>query len=118
MLNITKLKCWPELQAMGFVPVRYSAHGKLITMGASLQYKLKSLHGIDSFTDIITIEANQAWGKDHYWHIVGTYEEPICIYKNDRLVSKIEFCSSYVEPKDILKTVKKLKKTYKYALPC
>jgi hypothetical protein len=39
MKNVTKLACWPELAALGFEPVKFRAHGKVVCIGARLLTK-------------------------------------------------------------------------------
>jgi len=37
MKNVTKLACWPEFASLGFTPVKFRAHGKVVCIGAALK---------------------------------------------------------------------------------
>lgn len=39
MKNITRLSIWPKLLALGFEPVGYRAHGKIVAIGCRLLVK-------------------------------------------------------------------------------
>ncbi len=74
-MNITKLKIWPELEAMGFEPINYRAHGRKVATGAALRRKLTSIKGEEFYTDIICIEPHSFSDHKNY-HITGEVKTP------------------------------------------
>lgn len=90
-MNITKLKVWPELQKLGFEPIRYTFNGKVVSIGASLRKQLTSVTGQQFYTDIITIEPHNYSDRKNY-HVTGDVKTPftgkLYRYEQNR---KVEF---------------------------
>lgn len=75
-MNITKLSVWPQLQALGFTPIRYRFRGKLIHTGAALQRQLTDTSGKTFYTDIVTIEPHSYQYSNKRYHITGEVKTP------------------------------------------
>lgn len=111
MLNVTKLAIWPQLQALGFVPVRFHAHGKVAAIGAALQQNHISTTGKPFKSDIICIEPHYNTGNCAY-HITGDvktpFQEQLFRYEGGRKVAFYDTCkriNEFYTAREILKTV-------------
>lgn len=111
MLNITKLKCWPELRALGFEVIRYWAHGRISSVGASLRQKLKDTSGKEFYVDVITIEPTR-FSDGKSYHISGIIKSPFTekLYRYE-YGRKVEFfdikrrVNEFYKAKDIINIV-------------
>ncbi len=66
MKNITRLKIWPQLLALGFEPVNFHAHGKIVAIGCRLLAKGGE----------ICIEPHNIWYGNKSYHITGPIASP------------------------------------------
>ena len=102
MKNITKLKCWNELQNLGFKEIKFSFHGKVQTIGAS--------------NGKITIEPHNYTHSKKCYHISGHSNKPITrkLYRYNSIGRKEEifetdtFFNQFVTAKEILNTIQTL----------
>lgn len=101
MKNITKLSIWPKLQAIGFVPVRFYAFGKVQAIGCML--------------GDITIEPhNFSDGKNY--HLTGTIKNPFQVelsrYNSmgrlEKFFCRKESMNDFISAREILKEVEKM----------
>jgi hypothetical protein len=99
MKNITKLKAWPTLEKLGFVPIRFISHGKVQAIGAS--------------NGKITIEPQYFSERSYY--INGHSNKPITRklyrYEYGRKVEIFQtdtFYNEYHEARDIVKVINEL----------
>jgi hypothetical protein len=99
MKNITKLKAWPALEKLGFVPIRFISHGKVQAIGAS--------------NNKITIEPHNY--KEKPYHISGHSNKPITRtlyrYEYGRKVEIFEtdtFYNKHHKARDIVKVINEL----------
>lgn len=119
MKNITKLSIWPQLKALGFVPIRYHAHGKVVAVGASLQQDHIDITNKPFKSDIITIEpkACSFSDKKHYY-ITGKINTPFYetlyrvngIGRKEPIVELKERMNEFYAARDILKVVELMMK--------
>lgn len=114
MLNVTKLSVWPELQKIGFVPIKYFGQGHcLIAIGAALQSHCKDIQGRDIAIDVIEIEPSYKDFYDHSnYHITGNWKSPKRYEikeTNGWIIT--DFCNDHYSAKEILSIVSELKKT-------
>lgn len=114
MKNITKLSIWPELQKLGFVPIRFKAHGKVVAIGAALQQEHISIDNEPFKSDIICIEPNtRTFSDNRNYHIGGKIKTPFYeqLYRIDgmgrkeQIIELTDFVNDFYKAKDILKTV-------------
>lgn len=112
-MNITNLKIWPELVKLGFEPIKYRSHGKVVCVGASLMKELTSISGENFKTDIITIEPKGSFTDRQNYHITGDIKTPfIDKFYRYEYGRKVEFfdtvahMNNFFKATDILKTVK------------
>lgn len=75
MQNITKLKIWPQLAALGFEPIKFKHSGVTVAVGAALRRKGKGLSGQEFYCDLICIEPHSYSNKRNY-HIKGEIKTP------------------------------------------
>jgi len=102
MKNITKLKCWNQLESLGFTPIRFVFNGKVQCIGAS--------------NGNITIEPkNFSYSKDCY-HISGHANKPITreLYRYNNIGQKEKFydtdtfINDFFTAKEIMHTINKM----------
>lgn len=112
MRNIKTLACWPELQKLGFVPVRFRAFGRIVAIGAALQQEHVSITGEKFKSDIICIEPRIIIYDNKCYHITGDVKTPFLEtyyrYEGTRKVEIIDYCkriNEFYKATDILKTV-------------
>ena len=102
MKNITKLKCWNELQVLGFTKITFSFHGKVQTVGAT--------------NGKITIEPHNYNHTNKCYHISGHSNNPITrkLYRYNYIGTKEEiyindtFINDFFAANQILTTIKEL----------
>ncbi len=102
MKNITKLKCWNELQNIGFTKIIFSFHGRVQTIGAT--------------NGMITIEPHNFSHSNKCYHISGHSNQPITrkLYRYNFANQKEEifetdtFFNEFVTAYEILKTINEL----------
>lgn len=117
-MNITKLSIWPELQALGFVPINYNAHGRKVATGASLQREITSISGEKFKTDLITIEPTGSGHSDkRNYHIHGEVKTPFYDkfyqYKfgqKEEIYLQVTSINEYYKATDILPTIQRMLK--------
>lgn len=118
MLNITKLKIWPELSKLGFEPINYNSHGKKVAIGASLRKKLVSTSGEEFYTDIIGIEPKSYFKASKKYYIYGVIKTPYYdeyfrydeIGRKEKTMLEVRRINDFFTAKDILPTVEKMLK--------
>ncbi len=102
MKNVTKLKCWEELQKLGFTKISFSFNGKVNTIGAS--------------NGKLTIEPHNYTHSNKCYHISGDSNKPITrklyIYNSighkEEIYSTDTFFNEFVTAKEILNTIQTL----------
>jgi hypothetical protein len=99
MKNITKLKAWPTLEKLGFIPIRFTFCGRVQAIGAS--------------NGKITIEPHNY--KEKPYHISGDSNKPITrhlhTYENGRKIDIVDigtFYNKHHEARDIVKVINEL----------
>lgn len=112
MRNVTKLAAWPELEKLGFIPIRFRAHGNVVAIGAALQREHVSITGEKFKSDIITIEPHDFKYHDSPYHITGEVKTPFIgrfyRYEGTRkveLYEQVNRINEFYSARDILKTV-------------
>lgn len=110
-MNITKLKCWQQLEKLGFEPINYRFNGKKLHTGASLRKQLKSISGEMFYTDIITIEPHNFSDRKNF-HISGDVKTPFTdkFYRYEygqkiELYRTVDHINEFFTANEILKTV-------------
>lgn len=116
-MNITKLSVWPKLQALGFEPINYYAHGKKVAIGAALRRTVKNLSGEDFKTDVICIQPSSFSDKRNY-HITGEVKTPFYgkfhrytgIGRKEEVTLLVDRINEYFRANKILPTVEMMLK--------
>lgn len=119
MMNITKLKIWPELKALGFVPIKYRGRGgKIVSIGAALRVQGTKQDGtpVDPaiYRDLIEIEPfgfSSQNGKNY--HITGAVNTPFTqeffryneIGQKESFFDTVDRINEFYTARSILKTV-------------
>lgn len=76
MKNITRLSIWPELKKLGFIPIRFRAHGRIVAIGAALQQDHIDISNKPFKSDIICIEPHSFEHYKECYHITGEIKTP------------------------------------------
>lgn len=115
MVDITRLSIWPELKALGFVRIRFRAHGKIVAIGAALQQEHISTHNKPFKSDIICIEpSTRTFSDNRNYHITGKIKTPYVeqlfridgIGRKEPIFEITDHMNEFFAARDILKTVK------------
>lgn len=113
IMDITRLKCWAELNKLGFIRVNFRAHGKIVSIGCALQQKHIDASGKSFYSDLICIEPIvNRFSDGRNYHIYGKVKTP---YKDKfyryefgakvEIYRTVETINKFYPPNEILEVV-------------